>query len=53
MLTNKAYIGVRIINRRSKEEREEVPAAWKPIIETKLFEQVQKVMRENNERIEQ
>jgi site-specific DNA recombinase len=50
VLTNKAYIGVRSINGRSKTEREEVSAAWEPIIETQLFEQVQTIMAENNER---
>ena len=47
VLTNKAYIGVKVINRRGVDSYEEVPAVWEPIIEPELFEQAQQALREN------
>ena len=50
ILTNKAYIGIRIINKRDKEGYEEVKAVWEPIIEKKLFEKAQRILQENRDR---
>jgi hypothetical protein len=50
ILTNKAYIGIRIINKRDKEGYEEVKAVWEPIIERKLFQKAQTILQENRDR---
>jgi DNA invertase Pin-like site-specific DNA recombinase len=50
ILTNKAYIGIRVINKRDKAEYEEVKAVWEPIIEKELFEKAQTILQENRDR---
>lgn len=46
ILTNRAYIGLREINK-SKSEAEVVPASWSAIVDEKLFEKVQKKLASN------
>ncbi|MBX3039379.1 MAG: recombinase family protein [Bdellovibrionaceae bacterium] len=46
ILTNRAYIGLREINK-SKNEVEVVPASWSAIVDKKLFEKVQKKLAAN------
>lgn len=46
ILTNRAYIGLREINK-SKSEVEVVPASWSAIVDEKLFEKVQKKLASN------
>jgi DNA invertase Pin-like site-specific DNA recombinase len=50
ILTNKAYIGIRVINKRDKAEYEEVKAVWEPIIEKELFQKAQTILQENRDR---
>ncbi len=50
VLTNRAYLGIRQINKRSKENPEEVPAAWPPIITERLFQKVQTTLKANTDR---
>jgi site-specific DNA recombinase len=49
-LTNKAYVGIRQINTHSKDGREEVPAAWAPIVTERLFETTQTILKANTDR---
>lgn len=49
-LTNRAYIGIRQINKRSKEGPEEVPAAWLPIVTGHLFQKAQTILKANTDR---
>jgi len=44
-LNNKAYIGIRVY--KEKGVTQEAPAAWEPIIEKDVFEEVQKRLKEN------
>lgn len=46
ILTNRAYIGLREINK-SKSEAEVVPASWSAIVDEKLFDKVQKKLASN------
>jgi site-specific DNA recombinase len=50
VLINKAYVGIRQINKKSKEGREEVTAAWKPIVSERLFQKVQTILQANKDR---
>lgn len=50
ILTNKAYIGIRTINRRDRTEYEEVQAVWGPIIEKELFQKAQTILQVNRDR---
>ncbi len=50
VLTNKAYLGIRQINKRSKEGPEEVTAAWEPIISERLYQKVQTILKANTDR---
>jgi site-specific DNA recombinase len=51
VLTNKAYVGVREINKRkSPGQIEEVKAAWEPVVSRKLFDQVQERLGANKHR---
>lgn len=52
ILTNKAYIGIREINKRDKTECEELQAGWKPIIEKELFRKAQTILQENKDRFQ-
>ena len=49
-LNNKGYIGIRQINTHSKDGREEVPAAWAPIITPHLFQKAQTILKSNTVR---
>ena len=49
-LTNRAYLAIRQINKRSKESPEEVPAAWPPIICERLFQKTQTILKANTDR---
>jgi site-specific DNA recombinase len=49
-LNNKGYVGIRQINTHSKEGREEVPAAWAPIVTERLFQKVQTILKSNTSR---
>jgi site-specific DNA recombinase len=49
-LTNKGYIGIRQINTHSKDGREEVPAAWAPIVTPYLFQKAQDILKSNTVR---
>ena len=49
-LTNRAYIGIRQINKRSKEGPEEVPAAWLPIVTDHLFQNAQAILKASTDR---
>ena len=49
-LTNRAYLGIRQINKRSKEGPEEVPAAWKPIISGPLYQKAHTILNANTDR---
>jgi site-specific DNA recombinase len=49
-LNNKGYIGIRQINTHSKEGREEVPAAWAPIVTERLFQKAQTILKSNTVR---
>jgi site-specific DNA recombinase len=49
-LTNKGYIGIRQINTHSKDDREEVPAAWAPIVTPHLFQKAQDILKSNTVR---
>jgi site-specific DNA recombinase len=44
-LTNKAYLAIREIYKRSKESPEEVPAAWPPIITERLFQKTRAILQ--------
>lgn len=46
ILTNRAYVGLRELNK-SKNEIEVVPASWNAIVDEKLFEKVQKKLAAN------
>ena len=48
LLTNKAYIGVREINKKGP-DTEEVPAVWDAIIDQETFDQVQDALQKNRE----
>jgi hypothetical protein len=50
ILTNKAYIGIRVINKRDKAKYEEVKAVWEPIIEKELFQKAQRILQEHRDR---
>ena len=52
ILTNKAYIGVREINKNKNNGSpvEEVPAVWEPIIDEKTFYRVQEALQKNRTR---
>ena len=50
ILKNKAYIGIRVINKRDKEGYEEVEAVWEPIIDKELFQKAQTILQENKDR---
>ena len=50
ILTNKAYVGIREIYKKDRNNVEEVPAAWPAIIEATLFEKVSKRLAANRER---
>ena len=50
ILTNKAYIGVREINKHNGSPAEEVPAVWEPIIDEETFNQVQQALQKNRTR---
>ncbi len=45
ILHNKAYIGKRVF--KSKEGKEEVKAAWEPIIDDETFQRVEKLLKSN------
>ena len=47
IITNKAYIGVREINKHNGAPSEEVDAVWKPIIDEETFNRVQKALQAN------
>jgi site-specific DNA recombinase len=49
-LTNRAYIGIRQINKRSKDGPEEVPAAWLPIVTEHLFQKAQTILKASTDR---
>jgi site-specific DNA recombinase len=49
-LTNRAYIGIRQINKRSKDGPEEVPAAWLPIVTGHLFQKAQMILKVSTDR---
>jgi site-specific DNA recombinase len=49
ILTNKTYIGIRVINTHDKLNREEVQAVWEPIIDRETFEKVQALLRKNRD----
>ena len=48
ILTNKAYIGVREINKKGA-DTEEVPAVWDAIIDPEIFAQVQEALQKNQD----
>ena len=50
ILTNKAYIGIREINKRDKSKYEEVKAVWESIIDESVFNQVAKLLKENRDK---
>jgi site-specific DNA recombinase len=50
VLTNKAYIAIREIHKRSKESPEEVPAAWPPIITERLFQKTRAIRQAYKDR---
>lgn len=50
ILTNKAYIGIREINKKDKNKREEVFAVWDAIIDKKIFLKVEKLLQANKEK---
>lgn len=50
ILTNKAYIGVREINKHNGSPAEEVPAVWDPIIDEETFHKVQQALQNNRTR---
>lgn len=50
ILTNKTYIGIRVINPGNEENREEVPAVWEPIIDRETFNKVQALLQKNREK---
>jgi site-specific DNA recombinase len=50
VLTNKAYLAIRVINKRSKESPEEVPAAWPPIITERLFQKTREILQAYKDR---
>ncbi len=50
VLTNKAYLGIRAINKRDKSGYEEVPAAWQPIIAERLFKNTLTILQSNTDR---
>jgi len=50
ILTNKAYIGIRVINKRDESGYEEVKAVWEPIIEKELFQKAQTLLQDNRDR---
>jgi DNA invertase Pin-like site-specific DNA recombinase len=45
VLTNRAYLGIREIHKRSKEGPEEVPAAWPAIITERLFQKTRAILQ--------
>jgi DNA invertase Pin-like site-specific DNA recombinase len=49
-LINKGYIGIRQINTHSKDGKEEVPAAWAPIVTPLLFQKAQDILKSNTVR---
>ena len=49
-LTNRAYIGIRQINKRNKDGPEEVPAAWLPIVTEHLFQKAQTILKVSTDR---
>jgi len=49
-LKNKGYVGIRQINTHSKDGREEVPAAWAPIVTDRLFQKAQMILKANTDR---
>ncbi len=49
-LNNKGYVGIRQINTHSKDGREEVPAAWAPIVTEHLFQKAQTILKSNTDR---
>ena len=49
-LINRAYIGIRQINKRSKNGPEEVPAAWLPIVTEHLFQKAQTILKVSTDR---
>jgi site-specific DNA recombinase len=49
-LTNRAYLAIRQINKRSKESPEEVPAAWPPIITERLFQNTRAILQSYKDR---
>ena len=49
-LNNKGYVGIRQINTHSKDGREEVPAAWAPIVTEHLFQKAQTILKSNTVR---
>jgi site-specific DNA recombinase len=50
VLTNKAYLAIREIHKRSKESPEEVPAAWPPIIAERLFQKTRAILQAYKDR---
>ena len=50
ILTNKTYIGIRVINTHDKGNREEVRAVWDPIIDPETFEKVQSLLKKNRDK---
>ena len=50
IITNKAYIGVREINKHNGATPEEVEAVWDPIIDEETFNRVQKALQTNRTR---
>jgi DNA invertase Pin-like site-specific DNA recombinase len=50
VLTNKAYLAIREIHKRSKESTEEVPAAWPPIITERLFQKTRAILQAYKDR---
>ncbi len=49
-LNNKGYVGIRQINTHGKDGREEVPAAWAPIVTERLFQKAQTILKSNTSR---
>lgn len=47
ILTNKAYLGLREINKKTSRTMEIAKASWEPIIDQKLFDEVQKRLSSN------
>jgi hypothetical protein len=50
ILTNKTYIGIKVINKHNGSRTEEVPAVWEPIIEEETFNRVQDALKKNRTR---